>query len=163
MITDAAIWMLLKVLLTLGFALWTGVGTLNNLIGFRASAATLARTMAMLPLRDPPAIDSPLAGRALTSSHWAKAAMVAVVILQSLATLALAVGGILLLGSAAGVAAPPDGVAIALTGFALLALLWLGMMIAGLWFGYWIRQEGLQLTHIALLAVTILATMVLRG
>lgn len=163
MFTETAIWMLLKVLLTWGFALWTGVGTLNNLIGFRASAATLARTMAMQPLRDPPAIDSPLAGRALTSPHWAKAAMLAIVIIQSLATLSLGAGGVLLLASIAGLAALNAGIAIALTGFVLLAALWLGMMIAGLWFGYWIRQEGLQLTHIALLAATVLAATVVRG
>lgn len=45
------------------------------------------------------------------------------------------------------------GVPRALTGFTLISSLWLSMMIAGLWFGYWIRQEGLQLTHIALLSL----------
>ncbi|MCL8040922.1 DUF2165 domain-containing protein, partial [Pseudomonas aeruginosa] len=25
-----------------------------------------------------------------------------------------------------------------------------GMLLGGLWFGYWIRQEGLQLTHLLL-------------
>ncbi len=30
------------------------------------------------------------------------------------------------------------------------------MLLGGLWFGYWIRQEGLQLTHL-LLVVWVLA------
>ncbi|MCC0256319.1 DUF2165 family protein [Pseudomonas aeruginosa] len=38
---------------------------------------------------------------------------------------------------------------------AALGLLF-GMLLGGLWFGYWIRQEGLQLTHL-LLVVWVLA------
>lgn len=34
------------------------------------------------------------------------------------------------------------------------------MMIGGLWFGYWIRQEGLRLTYLTLLAVTMIAAAV---
>ncbi|MCS8237450.1 DUF2165 domain-containing protein [Pseudomonas aeruginosa] len=33
-----------------------------------------------------------------------------------------------------------------------------GMLLGGLWFGYWIRQEGLQLTHL-LLVVWVLANL----
>jgi uncharacterized membrane protein len=36
-------------------------------------------------------------------------------------------------------------------------------MIAGLWFGYWIRQDILQLTHIALLVVTLAAALVINA
>jgi predicted small integral membrane protein len=164
MLTEISIWEMLKALLALGFALWTSVGALNNFIGFRTAGAALARTMAMQPLRDPPVIELPFAARALTSPNWAKAALICILIIQVFAALALGSGGgVLLLGAVLGEAAAPRGIEAALIGFALLSLLWLGMMIAGLWFGYWIRQEGLQLTHIALLAVTILAAMVIHG
>lgn len=52
------------------------------------------------------------------------------------------------------------GASVVLIGFSLLAALWLAIMIGGLWFSYWIRQEGLQLTHIVLLAVTVLVAAV---
>lgn len=34
------------------------------------------------------------------------------------------------------------------------------MLLGGLWFGYWIRQEGLQLTHLALVVWVVLSFMV---
>ena len=40
--------------------------------------------------------------------------------------------------------------------FSLAVIFLCGMLLGGLWFGYWIRQEGLQLTHL-LLVVWVLA------
>ncbi|MCF4989867.1 DUF2165 family protein [Pseudomonas gessardii] len=36
------------------------------------------------------------------------------------------------------------------------------MLLAGLWFGYWIRQEGLQLTHLLLVVWMLLGFVVLN-
>lgn len=157
---DIAAWMIFRTILVLGFALWTTIAALNNIVGFRGASAAIGWTMAMTPLKDPPAIVSPLTRRALTSPRLSAAALVVILSVQIAAALSLGIGGIILLASGLGAGHAPLGVAAALTGFALLTGLWFMMMIGGLWFGYWIRQEGLQLTHITLLAVTMIAAMV---
>lgn len=163
MTADADVWMTFNSVIIWGFAAWTGVAALNNVVGFKSAAAAISRTMAMTPLNDPPAIVSPLAGRALTAPGWSRAALTVIILVQIAAAAALAIGGAMLLGMAGASTATAGGSTIALVGFTLLTGLWLAMMIGGLWFGYWIRQEGLQLTHIALLATTILAAQVTCG
>lgn len=152
--------MIFKAILVLGFALWTAIAALNNIIDFRGAAAAIGSTMAMAPLNDPPAIPSPLTRRALISPRVTMAALVVILIVQAAAAIALGIGGVILLASGLGAGSAAAGVTAALAGFSLLAGLRLMMMIGGLWFGYWIRQEGPQLTHIALLAVTIIAAAV---
>jgi predicted small integral membrane protein len=149
-----------KAILVLGFAMWTTVAALNNITGFRGAAAAISCTMGMTLLDDPPAIVSPLVGRALTSPRLAAAALVLILAVQIAAALSLGLGGALLLADVLGGNASEWGVAAALAGFSLLTVMWFMMMIAGLWFGYWIRQEGLQLTHLTLLAVTMIAAAV---
>lgn len=157
---DVVAWAIFRAMLVLGFALWTMVAALNNITGFRGAAAAISCTMGMTPLNDPPAIVSPLTRRALTSPRLAAVSLILILVVQIAAALSLGLGGILLLAEALGAGAPEWGVAVALGGFALLTILWFMMMIGGLWFGYWIRQEGLQLTHLALLAVTMIAAAV---
>jgi predicted small integral membrane protein len=157
---DVVVWAIFKAILVLGFALWTFVAALNNVTGFRGAAAAINGTMGMALLNDPPAIATPLARRAINSPRLAAASIVLILLLQIAAALLLGAGGALLFATGLGAAVPEWGVAAALAGFALLASLWFLMMIGGLWFGYWIRQEGLQLTHIGLLAVTIMAAAV---
>lgn len=163
MAADADTWIMFKAAIVIGFAVWTTVVAVNNIVGFRSAAAAIGRTMAMTPLNEPPAIASPLVGRALTSPRWSIAALIAILLVQIAAAGALGIGGFMLLAVNQLPSASVSGSSLALIGFTLLAGLWLAMMIGGLWFGYWIRQEGLQLTHIALLAITILAAGVACG
>lgn len=156
-------WMIFKAILVLGFAVWTAIAALNNIVDFRGASAAIGSTMAMMPLNDPPAIPSPLTKRALISPRVKGAALLGVLIVQIAAAVALGIGGVILVASGLGAGSAAVGVTAALTGFTLLAGLWLLMMIGGLWFGYWIRQERLQLTHIALLAVTMIAAAVTHG
>lgn len=160
---DFVAWAIFKAILALGFALWTMVAALNNITGFRGAAAAISCTMGMALLNDPPVIVSPITRRALTSSRLAAVALVLILVVQIAAALLLGLGGALLLADALGAGPPLWGVAAALAGFALLASLWFMMMIGGLWFGYWIRQEGLQLTHLTLLAVTMIAAAVIHS
>lgn len=157
---DVMVWAVFKAIIVLGFALWTMIAVLNNVVGFRGAAAAIGCTMGMTPLNDPPAIVSPLSRRTMTSPSLAKASLVLILIVQIAALIFLGSGGALLLAAAFGAGTPEWGMAAALAGFAFLTCLWFMMMIGGLWFGYWIRQEGLQLTHISLLAVTMLAAAV---
>jgi predicted small integral membrane protein len=159
MTLDDQMWLLFKAVITGGFAIWTAIAALNNITGFRSAAEAIARTMTMAPLLDFPAIPSPFPRRALSRPGWSIAALMAIIVLQIIAATALGYSGIMLLEGNAG----SKAVAFALMGFTVLAALWMSMMIVGLWFGYWIRQEGLQLTHLALLTATMIAGAIVHG
>lgn len=91
--------------------------------------------------------------RACHSAGLARAALVVILLLQIVASLAAWVGTYGLI-----VVQDP-----------LMARTWLNlalgaflaftfaMLLGGLWFGYWIRQEGLQLTHLVLVLWATLA------
>ncbi|ODP33459.1 hypothetical protein A9762_19065 [Pandoraea sp. ISTKB] len=150
-----------KLVLVAGLTLWSAIAALNNVVAFSASAGAIGATLIMAPLRAPPAIDLPLLRRALRAKGWSVLALSIVIALQIAATVCLGWGGIQLAG-AIGHGATATAIAWATLGLSALSAAWLMMMIGGLWFGYWIRQEGLQLTHMMLLTLTIAAAAVLR-
>ncbi|WP_229477159.1 DUF2165 family protein [Massilia rubra] len=107
----------------------------------------------MAPLRQAPGIATPLLARAIASPLLARVAMFIVLALQIVAAgacwtgaYALAIGGDL----------PGARPALNLAMSSFAAFLF-AMHLGGMWFGYWIRQEGLQLTHIGLLVWSVAA------
>lgn len=148
----ASIWLFQSVH-AVGLSVWLSVAVLNNLHAFAGSAAAVGATMSMAPLRQSPEIATPLLARAIASPMLARLAMLIVLALQIVAagacwtgTYALAVGGDL----------PGARPALNLAMSSFAAFLF-AMHLGGMWFGYWIRQEGLQLTHIALLMWSVAA------
>jgi predicted small integral membrane protein len=133
---------LFQTILALGLSLWLCIALLNNLQAFRASVGAVGATMAMAPLRQAPAIDIPLLSRALHSPTWHRIALVLVLVLQ---------------GVAADLAQARPWLNLALSAFLGFTF---SMLLGGLWFGYWIRQEGLQLTHLVLVLWALLAFVV---
>ncbi|KAG1530398.1 hypothetical protein G6F50_017342 [Rhizopus delemar] len=103
--------------------------------------------MAMLPLTQEPRIPTTLLSRAQRSPSLHRAALAVVRRLQAAgAALAWAGGYALRIQGDLAAARPWLNGALAALSACLLA-----MHLSGLWFGYWIRQGPLQLTHIALL------------
>ncbi|MEN5201266.1 DUF2165 family protein [Pseudomonas wadenswilerensis] len=140
----------------IGLSLWLGIAVLNNLQAFRASLGAVGATMAMAPLRQAPAIDIPLLSRALHSTAAHRIALLVVLVLQVVAAVAALIGTyVLLIGTGLEPARPWLNLALsAFLGFSF------AMLLGGLWFGYWIRQEGLQLTHLVLVLWALLAFVV---
>ncbi|CAM3970934.1 DUF2165 family protein [Pseudomonas wadenswilerensis] len=140
----------------IGLSLWLGIAVLNNLQAFRASLGAVGATMAMAPLRQAPAIDIPLLSRALHSTAAHRIALLVVLVLQVVAAVAALIGTyVLLIGTGLESARPWLNLALsAFLGFSF------AMLLGGLWFGYWIRQEGLQLTHLVLVLWALLAFVV---
>lgn len=143
---STAVWLFLSVQ-ALGLALWLTLAALNNRRDFAGAAAAVGATMAMLPLTQEPCIPTPLLSRAQRSPGLHRAALAVVLLLQA-AGAALAWAGCyaLLIQGDLAAARPWLNGALAALSACLLA-----MHLSGLWFGYWIRQDMLQLTHIALL------------
>ncbi|ATA53405.1 hypothetical protein CKY39_09380 [Variovorax boronicumulans] len=141
-----SVW-LFQSLHALGMALWLSIAVRNNWRGFAGSAFAVGGTMSMAPLRVDPAIDTPLLTRAIRSVALHRAALGVVLALQLAAALAFWAGSAMLVVGGDLSAARP-WLNLGLAGFAAFLF---AMHLGGLWFGYWIRQEGLQLTHLVLL------------
>ncbi|WP_152224266.1 DUF2165 family protein [Pseudomonas sp. SCB32] len=142
----------------LGFSLWLSIALINNLHAFASSTKAVGATLSMAPLALPPAIDSPLRIRAVSSPALHRLALTIIVLIQAVAVLAAWMGCYgLLLGDGLEAARPWLNLALS----AALGFLF-AMLLGGLWFGYWIRQEGLQLTHLALVVWTLLDFVVLN-
>ncbi|KAB8057529.1 DUF2165 family protein [Janthinobacterium sp. FT14W] len=144
-----SIW-LFHAILASGLAIWLSLATLNNLHAFHGSVWAIGNTMRMDPLRQDPTIETPLLRRALTSLALHRLSLGVVLALQLLAAIAAWTGVALYLGASRMDALPWLNLALcAMAAFLLL------MHLGGLWFGYWIAQEGLQTTHLVLLLWTI--------
>ncbi|KAB8062188.1 DUF2165 family protein [Janthinobacterium violaceinigrum] len=140
-----SIWLFHAILAT-GLAIWLSLATLNNLHAFHGSVWAIGNTMRMDPLRQDPTTQTPLLRRALTSLAVHRIALGVVLALQLLAAIAAWTGVTLFLGASLMAALPWLNLALcAMAAFLLL------MHLGGLWFGYWIAQEGLQTTHLVLL------------
>lgn len=140
-----SIW-LFQLTLATGLASWLSIAALNNLQAFHGSVWAIGNTMRMDPLRQDPTIETPLLRRALTSLPMHRLALVVVLALQLAAAMAAWTGITLFLGDGMPAALPWLNLALcAMAAFLLL------MHLGGLWFGYWIAQEGLQTTHLVLL------------
>ncbi|MDN7675622.1 DUF2165 domain-containing protein [Burkholderia oklahomensis] len=145
---------LFKSLHAFAIAGWATIVTINNVQTFAATTGTIGRTMSMTLLKQDPPVDTPLLRRASTSRGLHRAALAIIVLLQALTAIAMWGGVYLLLTTPAPHAAALPWLDAGATGFAACALV---LLLGGLWYGYWIRQEGLQLTHIALIVWSIAA------
>lgn len=139
------IW-LFQLILALGLAVWLSLAAINNLQGFHGSVWAIGHTMRMDPLRQDPTMDTPLLRRALASLAVHRLALLLVLALQLAGALCAWAGAVMLLGASLPPALPWLNLALA----ALAACLLL-MHLGGLWFAYWIAQEGLQSAHLVLL------------
>lgn len=155
--------LLFKAMLVFGLSLWSAITVLNNIRDFRGAAGAIARTLAMTPLREEPAIPTPLLRRALRSDSWSVLALAGILAMQVLATALLGFGGVELIRACFSATAPARGIWFSTMGLGMMALVWLSMMSGGLWFAYWIRQGDLQLTQIALLLMTIAAALAVNA
>lgn len=152
MSVQTSLWLFMAVH-AVGLSIWLTLAAMNNARAFSGSVAAVGATMAMLPLREPPAVPTPLLSRAVGAPLLHRAALTGVLTLQIGAAIACWWGSYALVMTGDLTAARP-WLNLALTGFATFLL---AMHLGGLWFGYWIKQEGLQQTHLTLLIWVVIA------
>ncbi|RSZ55806.1 DUF2165 domain-containing protein [Massilia atriviolacea] len=152
MSTASSIWLFQSVH-ALGLAAWLSIAVINNLQAFAGSAGAIGATMSMAPLRQAPAVATALLARALASPALARCALLLVLALQ-IAAAGACWSGAYTLAIGQDLAAARAALNLAMSGFAAFLF---AMHLGGLWFGYWIRQESLQLTHIGLLVWSVAA------
>jgi Predicted small integral membrane protein (DUF2165) len=146
---------LFKLLLTAGLALWLTVIVINNTIAFANGVAALGVLMGMQLLDQAPAIETPLRARSVTAKVWHRLVFGFVVLIEVVVGLLLWYAAIGFAGALFGgsdIAAAIIRGNLALAAFAALAFI---LMLGGSWFAYYIRQEGVQITHFLLVVVAI--------
>jgi len=162
MINPSASLEVFKAILTTGLACWTAIVIGNNLKNFPGTAGGIARTMNMSLLEAEPKIPTPLYSRKLTSPIWSRVALVVIIVCHVAALAGLALGAAGFIGAVLGMAAPGTGIAAATLGLAAHVAACLLMLGGGLWFVYWLRQEGLQLTHFAILILSVVSALIVN-
>lgn len=157
----ASLW-LFQMATAAGLALWMIVAVINNLQGFATSKAAIGQTMGMTLLRDATFLDLPFLRRAVTSPGLHGAALAGVLFIQVASAVPLAVGTVML-ATSPGLPATAAISGIFNLGLAAFVACWSAMFTAGLWFGFWIKQEGLLLTQLLLAAWGLLGFFVLNA
>ncbi len=151
-----------KLVLIFGLTLWMTVVVINNTTAFRGGVASIGMLMGMQLFDQQPAIKTPLLSRRVTSVQWHRLVYAFVLLVEIAVALlfwqaSISFGRALWGGFEASAA-----VASATLALAALAAMVFVLALGGSWFVYYLRQEGTQITHFALLAVAIGATLVVN-
>jgi predicted small integral membrane protein len=140
-----------ELVITAGFAAWLLLSAYNHLSDWRGTVAFVAAFMKMSSLDQEPAIPSPLRSRQVNSTTIHRLAVAVITLVQAgLGVLFAFAAWRFVRGS------EESARTLAAYAFAGFAALWFGFLIAGAWFCAWIRQDGLQRTHLLLLGLAIL-------
>jgi predicted small integral membrane protein len=139
-----------------GLAAWMSVAVGNNIVDRGTNIHLLGVMFKMELLRDEPVLGRGLAGRARTSSRFARAALTGVIIAQVIiaALLWLAAGALICAWT--GQVARPVAVGLANLAVASFLGLWVLFLTGGLWFGYWMKMPQVQQVHLSLLTIALL-------
>lgn len=155
--------LLLKLVLIVGLAVWVTVVSINNITAFRGGVASVGAMMSMQMFDQAPAIDSPLLKRRVTSPAWHRLIYGFVVVVEGLVVVLLCYAAIGLASAVLGYLDVTDAVLRA--NLALSAFLAMGfiMLLGGAWFAYYIRQEGMQITHLSLIGIGIVSALIMNA
>jgi len=136
---------------TAGFAAWLLLSAYNHLSDWGGTVAFVAAFMKMSSLDQEPAIPSVLKSRQVNSPTVHHLAVMVITLVQA------SLGVLFAIAAWRFAHGTEDSArALAAYAFAGLAALWFGFLIAGAWFGCWIRLDGLQRTHLVLLGLAML-------
>ncbi|XKK61285.1 DUF2165 domain-containing protein [Streptomyces sp. ARC32] len=144
---------LLTVVLLAGVTAWLTLIAVNNTTDFGTNKALLQVTMNMQPLIDDPVRGNGLEWRALPNG-LATPALIAVIIYQfgtvALMWRAVATGVRVMRSPSLGIHGYIRQVNHSLVPFLLL---FVGFLVSGLWFGYWLHLGPVQMVHFTLLVI----------
>jgi predicted small integral membrane protein len=146
---------LVKLVVMGGLAFWMALAVINNAIGFRGAVAAIGHLMNMEPLRQPPTADSPLLARAIGTTGWHRFVMALTLLFEIGCGLLLWCATAMIVASIWGTADREQALtAVNLSLAALIALLFF-FMLGGTWFVYYVKQEGLQISHVTMTGLAI--------
>ncbi|MGA8113132.1 MAG: DUF2165 family protein [Actinocatenispora sp.] len=150
--TEVMLW--LKVLLVAGLAAYLSVFVLNNLTDPKTNSAAVGRMLSMRELRADRELGNGVVWRAVESQAVHRLAYYAVILIQAGAAVLLWWAAVLLASAGFGDFQPDatsHAVALADLGLLVFVALWLGVVVIGTWFSYWVKMGPVQQGHMTLL------------
>lgn len=154
---------LFKLVFICGLALWLAVVSINNLTAFRGGVASVGALMGMQMFDQAPAIDTPLLKRRVVSPGWHRLVYGFVVAIELAVVILLGYAALGFVGAMFGTLDVADAILranLALIGFVAMGFV---MLLGGAWFAYYIRQEGMQITHLVLIGVGMIGALVINA
>jgi len=145
----------IQVLVVAGLASYLTLFAVNNVTDPRTNSAAVSRMMTMRELRADPPLGSGVLWRAIDSPGVHRAAYRLVIAVQ-------AIGALLLWGGAATLGWTTAGPTVANLGLLVFVGLFLGFLLVGLWFSYWVKMGPVQQGHVTLLLVGLAAVIVVN-
>jgi len=154
--TTGYIWV--KTAILAGLALWLTVAVFNNITDFATNDHLLGLMLSMELVRADETLGNGLEWRAWGRGA-ATAVLVVVIAVQVAVSALLWRGAVRFAEAGRSGAAAAEARAIRAANQALGAFmgLWFWFMIGGLWFGYWMKQGPVQMVHMTLLTLGVLA------
>jgi predicted small integral membrane protein len=154
--------LLFKIALLAGLSLWITIAVLNNIVAFGNGVVAVGRLMSMQPLRQEPVINTPLLARSVESTSWHKIAYAMALVIEIFTALLLWLATIMMAGVAIGSIERAGAVAVANIALAAFTCMIFFFTLGGTWFAYYLRQEGLQISHFTMISVGIGAMILLN-
>ncbi|WP_028932355.1 DUF2165 family protein [Pseudonocardia spinosispora] len=156
---DTLMW--IKTLVVAGLATYLSIFVLNNITDPGTNSAAIPRMMTMRELREDPPLGQGVLWRAIESPAVHRVAYLLVIAVQAVTALVLWYAVILLV-SALFTGGTGIALAVANLGLALFVALFLGFVLTGLWFTYWVKMGPVQQSHLTLLLVGLASVVVVN-
>lgn len=152
----------LKFICVAGLALYLSIVVINNITDPATNLGLIVRMMSMEEIKQDPTMGNGLEWRAVRSTFVPKASFYFIVVYQVVTAVLLWRGAYFLLAAIFGSATLPQAIAAANIGLGAFALIWIGFICGGLWFGYWMKMGPGQQTHMTLLILSMLAILIIN-
>ncbi|GAA0898376.1 DUF2165 family protein [Pseudonocardia zijingensis] len=150
-----------KMLIVAGLAGYLSLFVLNNLTDPRTNSAAIPRMMTMRELKADPPLGGGVLWRAIDSPAVHRVAYGLVVAVQAIGAVLLWWGAVLL-GWTAATGGATIGLTVANLGLLVFVALFLGFLLVGVWFSYWVKMGPVQQGHLTLLLVGLAAVVVVN-
>jgi predicted small integral membrane protein len=151
----------IKILIVAGLAGYLSLFVLNNLTDPRTNSAAIPRMTTMRELKAEPPLGGGVLWRAIDSPAVHRMAYSLVVAVQAIGAILLWWGAGLL-GWAAATGGATIGLTIANFGLLVFVAQFVGFLLVGLWFSYWVKMGPIQQGHLTLLLVGLAAVIVVN-
>lgn len=138
--------------------LWLFIAACNNLVDPETNIELINRMLTMTAIHEDLDLGLGLRDRAIVQPSKTRLLLKLVAIYQLTVAILLILSGSILGGIGFGIELLSLATAIKLSTISVLfyASLWVGFLLGGMWFGYWIKMGRVQIVHFILLILSLL-------
>jgi predicted small integral membrane protein len=156
--------LLMKIMIMFGLAMWLSIACLNNIIDKNTNRHLIKNMLNMSLIKEDGVLGQGLLTRAWHKDHYAKIILGIVITAQAIISVLLWLGGFEFLMLQFDITSVSIKTAMLISNYGLLSFmsLWLCFLCGGLWFGYWIKMGQVQIVHMTLLLISLLASIVIN-